>query len=67
MTTLQNLIDRRGVTYTYLAKLARISTRGLLDIRHGRVRNVRPTTAKRLATALNVSVEELRAILSGGK
>lgn len=64
MTTLQSLIDKRGVTYTYLAKLARISTRGLLDIRLGKVRNIRPTTAKRLATALNVSVEELRSILA---
>ena len=66
MTTLQSLIDKRGVTYTYLAKLARISTRGLLNIRLGKVRNIRPTTAKRLATALNVCVEELRAILSRG-
>lgn len=61
--TLQQLIDNRGLSLRALCKLAGITPLGLRKIRRGEVATVRVTTANKLARALGVSVEALRASL----
>lgn len=61
--TLDDLIDKRGLTLGDVAKLAGLNERALWKLRRGLVANARPTTVAGLAAALKVSTERVRKAL----
>lgn len=66
--TLDDLIDKRGLTLGEVAKQAGLTPKGLWDLRTGRVTKARPTTVAGLAAALKVSTERVRkALRAAGK
>lgn len=60
---LQDLIDRKGLSFEKLAKLAKVSVRAIRYIRSG-LKSPRTETVHRLAKALGVEPRELRNALA---
>ena len=58
--SLDDLIDRTGLSIAAFAKRAKIAPRPLLNIRRGRVHHVRTGTLGKLAKALGVDPKAVR-------
>ena len=65
--TLDDLIDEAGVGPTAVAEAAGMSARTLLGMRNGEGRTWRVATLANLATALDVSVGELRKAIKASE
>jgi len=61
--SLDDLIDKRGLSLGELAKLSGLTEKALWKLRKGETIRARPTTVAALATALRVSTERVRKAL----
>lgn len=65
--SLAELIDRKGLCFHDLAKLAGVTTAGLRKLRQGRVRVARVSTVAGLAKALGVSPAQIRDAIEASR
>lgn len=56
---LKDLLEKKGITAYKLSKESKVSESTLSEILKGNRKEVRLSTAKKIAHALNVSVEEI--------